>query len=205
MAAANVPNRTVTLVVLGDCHSGRTCLRMSYEYGEYPTRYIPTILENSSLDKTVDGETVHLMLFEVPLPEEFDLLRPFRYPDADICLILVRVDCLECLNHAETVWLRTIQVNCPRAKYILVGSQIDRRADNDAVAKFEDEHHRPMISPSEGEAFARRINAWGYMECSALTREGVDELFDEAIRTVIHDRDRMRPSLFKRISDIFKI
>ena len=43
---------------------------------------------------------------------------------------------------------------------------------------------RPVLA-EEGRAMAEKINAYGYLECSAKTNEGVREVFETATRAAL--------------------
>ena len=42
-----------------------------------------------------------------------------------------------------------------------------------------------MVTSEEGQHVAEAIQALGYVECSAKTREGLNEVFDFAVRKVL--------------------
>lgn len=44
------------------------------------------------------------------------------------------------------------------------------------------------MKPEEGRDMANRINAFGYLECSAKTKEGVREVFEMATRAGLQVR-----------------
>lgn len=46
------------------------------------------------------------------------------------------------------------------------------------------------ISTSEGNKLKRKIKASAIMECSAINREGLDEIFVKAIRTAVNKRTK---------------
>ena len=48
-----------------------------------------------------------------------------------------------------------------------------------------------MISPIEGEELARRIGAVGYRECSALAQFGVEDVFGEAAKAAVRNKDQI--------------
>lgn len=41
-----------------------------------------------------------------------------------------------------------------------------------------------MITPSDGERLAKEVGAAAYVECSAKTMKGVNDVFDRAVRCV---------------------
>lgn len=59
----------------------------------------------------------------------------------------------------------------------LVALKTDLRNENGTYVTYE-----------EGEQLAESINALGYVECSAKTREGLNEVFESAIREVLEYR-----------------
>ena len=53
---------------------------------------------------------------------------------------------------------------------------------------------RPPQTPvtyEQGLAMAKKIGAVKYIECSALTHEGVDDVFNEAIKAVLYPLEKI--------------
>ena len=68
--------------------------------------------------------------------------------------------------------------HCPKAKIILVGTKKDLRS-NEEISK------KSLIIPEDGEKLASTINAEKYLECSSLNQDGLLNLFEEAVKSVI--------------------
>lgn len=49
-----------------------------------------------------------------------------------------------------------------------------------------------IVKPEEGRAMAEKVGAWSYLECSAKTREGVREVFDNATRAALQKKKGKR-------------
>ena len=75
----------------------------------------------------------------------------------------------------ESNWLPDIR-KAGKVPFILVGTKKDLR---DAP---KDEKKTTLVTQEEGRAMATKLGAIDYMECSAITGEGVTELFEAAVR-----------------------
>ena len=77
---------------------------------------------------------------------------------------------------------------CPATPIVLVGLKSDLRNCQ--------ANNKTLISPMKGEEVAARIGAFHYAECSALTNEGVIQVFEQATRAAKQKEQR---SLWKRL------
>lgn len=66
--------------------------------------------------------------------------------------------------------------HCPNTPFVVVGTKIDLRNSQD----------EGLISTEEGREFTKQMGGAQYCECSAKNQEGLKDVFDAAIRTVIH-------------------
>lgn len=76
------------------------------------------------------------------------------------------------------------QDRCPGVPIILVGLKKDLREDPMAQEEMR-KKSLPFTSESEGANTAREIGARKYLECSSLTGEGVDDVFEAATRAAL--------------------
>ncbi|CCC71160.1 hypothetical protein NCAS_0G02730 [Naumovozyma castellii] len=162
------------LVIIGDGACGKTSLLYVFTLGKFPQEYHPTVFENYVTDCRVDGIKVSLTLWDTAGQEEYERLRPFSYSKADIILIGFAINDTESLDNARNKWTEEALRYCPEAPIILVGLKKDLRQKQDGVE---------MVKPEDAQQVARIIGAKKYVECSALTGEGVDDVFELATRT----------------------
>ena len=78
-------------------------------------------------------------------------------------------------------WQPEVKQHCPRTPYILVGTKTDIRYSNGLTASqteltLEDSKSKKYISRAMGKKMACKIKAQKYIECSALTMSGVQEV-----------------------------
>ena len=70
---------------------------------------------------------------------------------------------------------------------ILVACKKDLRTDPQTIARLKQDGERP-ISTEVGKQIAAEIKADAYMECSAKTRDGVQDVFVHAARLSLRKR-----------------
>ncbi|CAR27377.1 hypothetical protein ZYGR_0I06510 [Zygosaccharomyces rouxii] len=164
------------LVIIGDGACGKTSLLYVFALGQFPQEYHPTVFENYVTDCRVDGIKVTLTLWDTAGQEEYERLRPFSYANADILLMGFAVDDPESLLNSKTKWAEEALRFCPDAPIILVGLKKDLRQIKGSL-------QNELVSIDEAQQVARHIGAKKYLECSALTGDGVDDVFEIATRT----------------------
>ena len=73
---------------------------------------------------------------------------------------------------------------CAGVPVILVGLKKDLREDPIEIENMR-KKSLCFVTPHDGEAAAREINARRYLECSSLSGEGVDDVFEAATRAAL--------------------
>ena len=91
---------------------------------------------------------------------------------------------LTSFQNIKSKWIPELKHHAPTAKIILVGTKTDMRDDKATIDKMAEKGQKP-ITPEQGTALAKEIGAIMYLECSALTQNGLKNVFDEAIKCVV--------------------
>lgn len=169
------------LVIVGDGACGKTSLLSVFTLGTFPKEYVPTVFENYVTECRVDGKPVQLALWDTAGQEEYERLRPLSYAKAHVILIGFAVDSPDSLDNVSTKWMEEIAQLCSGVPLILVGLKGDLRTNPDAIEEVRLRSGR-FVDPTEAQVVAREIGARKYMECSALTGQCVDDVFEAATR-----------------------
>lgn len=159
---------------------GKTCLLISYTTSCFPGEYIPTVFDNYSANVLVDGKVYSLSLWDTAGQEDYDKLRPLSYPQTDVFMICFSITSRNSFNNVVEKWAPEVSHHCPCTPILLVGTKIDLRYDKRVIEQMRSIGMN-IVSFEEGMDCARKIRASSYRECSALTQQGLKELFDEAI------------------------
>merc|ERR1711936_378972 len=175
------------LVIVGDGTCGKTCLLIVFSKDEFPEVYVPTVFENYVADIEVDQKSVELALWDTAGQEDYDRLRPLSYPDTDVILMCFSIDQPDSLENIPEKWVPEVKHFCPNVPIVLVGNKKDLRNDPNTIKELAKQKQQP-VSYSEGEQMASRIGAKSYLECSALTKEGVREVFEAATKAALQRR-----------------
>ncbi|KAK6067344.1 rho GTPase rho [Seiridium cupressi] len=212
MANAN-PGNVIRrkLVIIGDGACGKTSLLSVFTLGYFPTHYvsrpphesagsesatqsspripsnneqIPTVFENYVTDCRVDGKSVQLALWDTAGQEDYERLRPLAYSKAHVILIGFSVDSPDSLDNVKHKWIDEATERCPGVPIILVGLKKDLRDDPVAVEEMRKKSLK-FVTQRQGEAIAQEVGARKYLECSSLSGEGVDDVFEAATRAAL--------------------
>lgn len=97
----------------------------------------------------------------------------------------------ESMANLELKWIPEIRQQVPEAAFLIVGTQIDLRENEKTRQKLQKRRQKP-VTFEEGVKLAKKVQADGYVECSALTEEGLKNVFDEALIAVLDPRVKRR-------------
>jgi Ras-related C3 botulinum toxin substrate 1 len=182
--------QNIKCVVVGDGTVGKTCLLMSYTTNAFPTEYIPTVFDNYSANVMVDNRPINLGLWDTAGQEDFDRLRPLSYPQTDVFLLCFAINNPTSFRNIRSKWILEIREHATNnAQFILVGTKLDTRTNPDCLKALEAKGERP-VTKSEGQALCEELKGYKYVECSAMTQDGLKLVFDEAIRCVLRNQKK---------------
>jgi len=180
------PDMKRKLVVVGDGGCGKTCLLIVYAENRFPEAYVPTVFENYVTMVSFEGKSVELALWDTAGQEEYDRLRPLSYPESDVILIVFSIDFPVSLANVQDKWYPEVAHFCEGTPLLLVGTKIDLRAD-EQTRRMLSAQGQTTVTPEQGGAVAREIGA-RYMECSAKTGKGVQDVFNAALKESMKGR-----------------
>jgi Ras-related C3 botulinum toxin substrate 1 len=170
---------------------------VSYSTNAFPTEYVPTVFNNYTKNLLINGKPVKLGLWDTAGQEDYDRLRPLSYTKADVLLICFALDSPVSLANVKTKWVPEAQQYAPSAPYIVVGTKLDLRnkvqegkasgySSSGGTGYYDSSHPgETFVDKNAGQAMAQQVGAVGYLECSALTQEGLKQIFDLTVRTAL--------------------
>jgi len=132
----------------------------------------------------VDGKPINLGLWDTAGQEDYDRLRPLSYPQTDVFLVAFSIVNPASFENVRAKWHPEVSHHCPSTPIILVGTKVDLREDPSTCEKLAAKKQAP-IAYEGALQMATEISAAKYMECSAITQQGLKAVFDEAIRAVL--------------------
>ncbi|XP_018420234.1 PREDICTED: rho-related GTP-binding protein RhoH [Nanorana parkeri] len=180
----------IKCVLVGDSAVGKTALLVRFTAETFPDSYRPTVYENTGVDVFMDGNPISLGLWDTSGNDAFKSIRPISLQHADIVLL-----CFSVANHTSFLnirqkWIAEVKQHLPHIPVLVVATQTDQRESNFMRV--------PCISPEDGKQLAQDVRAKGYLECSALSNRGVQQVFECAVRTAVNQA--MKRARRKRFS-----
>jgi Ras family protein A len=101
------------------------------------------------------------------------------------------IDSPDSLENIPEKWTPEVKHFCPNVPIILVGNKKDLRNDGNTIKELQKMKQEP-VRPEDGRAMADKIGANAYLECSAKTKEGVREVFEQATRSALTTKKKSK-------------
>ena len=177
------------LIFLGDQSVGKSCILNRFMNDTFTEEYQATIgLDFQSKNVQIDGQDIHLLLYDTAGQEKFRSLIPMYTRDSNIILLVYDIACKESFEHLPD-WLNDLSnVKLDEVIFALVGNK------NDLQDKRE-------VSTEEGEKFAKEHD-YIFQEVSAKTSDGFSDLFYKKLFEKI--RIKFRPAGQQPTSELKK-
>jgi len=172
----------------------------SFVANSLPKRYTPTAIENYTTRTSVDGLSLTLSIVDTGGQESLDSIRPLSYTGSDAILVCFSVINRSSFENAKLNWVHGVKsyMICDSPQIIIVGTKQDLRNEPEILESLAEIGSMP-ITTKEGEAFARDVDAFAYLECSSLHSVGVTKVFEEAVRAVCtKEHPKKKPPIRKK-------
>ena len=193
--------QTIKCVVVGDSNGwggtgggvGKTSLLISYTTKKFLGELVVGMMTSHDELVTVmiGGEPYTLGLLDTAGHEDWDRLRPHSYPLTDVFLVCFSVVSPSSFENVKEKWVPEITHHCQKTPFLLVGTKIDLRDDAATVEKLAENNQEPL-SLDMGDSLAREVRAVKYVECSALTQQGLNNVFDEAVLAALEHAEPVK-------------
>ena len=160
-------------IAVGSGGVGKTSLIRRFAEGTFLETYVPTLgVDFATKEVQLGDQTIKLVLFDTGGQELFGRMRPYYYRGANGALVCYDITAKATFEALEG-WLSEIYHHVAPIPLLLVGTKTDL-ADHREVPR------------AHAEAYAREKRLH-YIETSAKTGLGVDEMFLSLARMMLED------------------
>ena len=172
---------TLKIILVGASGVGKTCLIASYYKQNFDIQSIPTVAPAYSCSdvKRADGTTVSLQIWDTAGQERYHSVSKIFFRDSGVAFI-----CFESGDEQSTsevpMWISRVKEDSPACIFFLVLTKSDlhtaeemEKIRNDAMERFAEFHPKKIYVTS------------------ALSRDGVQELFNDAAE-VFHPKNQSK-------------
>ena len=178
----------VNCVVVGDAAVGKTCMYITYKTTAFSGEYVPTAFDSMAFDVNYKDKLINLDLWDASGEDDFEQLRSISYQRADVCLIMFSIADTASFKNVSTKWHREVRDHCSGVPIVLLGTKSDLRHDKEAIEQLKSKGQAP-ITYGQGLSIAKKINAIKYVECSALSTIGLNDVFEAVVGAAISVQD----------------
>eukprot|EP01135_Chromosphaera_perkinsii_P006075 Nk52_evm6s390 gene=Nk52_evmTU6s390 len=160
------------LLLIGDSGTGKSSLLLRFSDDKFDTEIGATIGVDFKVKLVdIEGQSIKLTIWDTAGQERFRTLTSSYYRGCQGVVLVYDVCNAESFENIE-MWLNELDIYTSNNEVVkmLVGNKIDLKERE--------------VSTKQGMDFARRHNML-FIECSAKTREGVQQAFDELVQKIV--------------------
>lgn len=172
MLESTKPDCTIQLILIGESMVGKTCILLRYTDDSFTHVHMTTIgVENKSRVVEVDDKRVNVQLWDTAGQERYRAIASRIYKGVDGIILVYDTTSYESFEKVG-VWIEQMENNTTKTlPIVLVGNKWD----------LEDQRDVPT---EEGQKYAEELG-YPFMEVSALSKEGIDEMFYTIIKEIL--------------------
>jgi len=179
--------KSLKIVLVGDMQTGKTSLIMTFITNVFQKVYEPAVTRTYNANVTVNSVTVEVGIWDMIGPDEHYIAyknRAQAYPGADIFFVCFSVVSPTSFENAKKKWQPEITVLSPGTPFLFVGTKTDLRSDKETLEGLAKIAQRP-VTDEEASLEAKTNGASSYVSCSALNQDGLKNVYDVAVKTVM--------------------
>lgn len=167
------------IVLLGDTGVGKTSIALRFTQDTFQTRTNPTIGASFLMkNMSIDDKKIKLQIWDTAGQERFRSLAPMYYRGASAALLVYDVTSAGTFNKVKD-WVNELRLNVPEdIIMVVVGNKVDREKNR-------------QLSFEMGQEYARSVGAT-FVETSAKTKQGIEEVFTDVAQRLIQNQSLMR-------------
>ncbi|KAG0056677.1 hypothetical protein BGZ83_003920 [Gryganskiella cystojenkinii] len=183
MSSSSETVATLKLLLIGSSGTGKSSLLMRFVDGVFlaPDEISATIGVDFKVKVIdVEGKKYKLTIWDTAGQERFRTLTSSYYRGAQGVILVYDVSNRDSFNDLQT-WFNELDTYCSSKEVVrmIVGNKVDKESSRE-------------VSKQEGQDLARKLQTL-FVECSAKTKLGVQQAFDELVQQIIDT-----PSLWQK-------
>ena len=130
---------------------------------------------------------------------DYESVRSYTYHSSEVLVLCFSVCDRESFQSVAHSWLPEIQRHTKRKRpLLLVGTQIDLRSSSSSSSSSSSCSAQDEVSTEEGGNLAKIIGADCYIECSARSQEGLQQIFEHVVFSALKYRKK-KSRLFSKL------
>ena len=151
----------IKCVLIGDDMVGKTSLLITYSSNIFPHVYVPSVLDTYVVNVNIENDTYRLGLYDTASQYDYEN----NLIDADIFIVCFSLNSSTSLQNVDKIWIPKLEHFNSKASILLVGLQSDVKKDILSIKANQIAQQKQLK----------------YIECSAKTNNGVNNVFNQSI------------------------